>query len=209
MELDRKTIENDEDYLRQISTEVDFQKEDVEDYIKKLKGYCQKHYCYALAPVQIGIPKRIIYIKNSSQNMNNNTTKDYDEGLIYINPVIKRKTGHTRFLEGCESCIYHEGSKIIHYAGVVDRPYSITVEYFDSQGNKREKTIEGFESTVFCHEYDHLNGILHMDRTQELYEMTIEEMKSYRLEHPYEIVSKEIPYQLVKKRNFDKQNNSI
>ena len=75
MELDRKTIENDEDYLRQISTEVDFQKEDVEDYIKKLKGYCQKHYCYALAPVQIGIPKRIIYIKNSSQNMNNNTYK--------------------------------------------------------------------------------------------------------------------------------------
>jgi len=30
--------------------------------------------------------------------------------------------------------------------------------------NLERKTIEGFEATVFSHEYDHLNGILHMDK---------------------------------------------
>ena len=47
-----------------------------------------------------------------------------------------------------------------------------------------------FEATVFCHEYDHLNGILHMDISKQIFEMTLEEMRLYRLSHPYEIVSK-------------------
>lgn len=202
MNIDRKTIENDEYYLRQISTEVDFEKDNIQLYTKKLKEYCEQHYCYALAPVQIGIPKRIIYIKNSSQNMDKNTTKGYNEGLIYINPVIIEANGLTRFLEGCESCIYHKGAQIIHYAGIVDRPYSIKVEYFDIYGNKHYKVIEGFEVTVFCHEYDHLNGILHMDRSNEIYEMPIEEMKAYRLTHPYEVISKIDPYHFTKEKSL-------
>ncbi len=200
MELNRKTIENDEEYLRQISTEVDFKKDNYMEYIKALKEYCTNHYCYALAPVQIGIPKRIIYIKNTSQNMENNTTKGYDEEIVYINPVIIEATGLTKFLEGCESCIYHKDTKIIHYAGIVDRPYSIKIEYFDINGIKQIKTIKGFEATVFSHEYDHLNGILHMDRSNEIYEMTIEEMKTYRLNHPYVILSKDTDYDLIRKK---------
>ena len=200
MELDRKTIEDDEDYLRQISTDIDFNHDNLNLYVEQLKEYCDSHYCYALAPVQIGIPKRIIYIKNSSQNMDNNTTKGYDESLIYINPVIIAAKGLTNFLEGCESCIYHKDGKIIHYVGVVDRPYSIKIEYYDILGKK--KTIEGFEATVFFHEYDHLNGILHMDRVSNIYEMTIEEMKAYRIEHPYDIISKDEPYQLVKNKKI-------
>ena len=97
MNFDRKTIENDEAYLRQISKEVDFNSDDLKDYIKKLREYCNQHYCYALAPVQIGIPKRIIYIKNSKPNMNNNTLDGYDEGIIYINPVIIEARGFTNF----------------------------------------------------------------------------------------------------------------
>ena len=191
MDLDRKTIEKDETYLRQISTEVDLKNDNVEEYIQKLREYCEKHYCYALAPVQIGIPKRIIYIKNTSQNMENNVTDGYDESLIYINPTITTARGHTSFLEGCESCIYRQDGKIIHYAGIVNRPYRIEILYYDLQGNKKFKSIEGFEATVFCHEYDHLNGILHMDKSKQIFEMTIDEMKKYRLRHPYEILSRE------------------
>ncbi len=200
MELNRKTIENDEEYLRQISTDVDFESDNYLEYIKSLKEYCNQHYCYALAPVQIGIPKRIIYIKNSKQNMDNNTISGYNEGIIYINPVIIEANGFTKFLEGCESCIYYKDDKIIHYAGVIQRPYSIKIKYFDINGKEQMKLIEGFESTVFCHEYDHLNGILHMDRTNDIYEMTIEEMKTYRLKHPYEVISKDADYTLIKKK---------
>lgn len=191
MELDRKTIENDEKYLRQVSIPVDFEKDDYLGFIEKLKDYCASHYCYALAPVQIGIPKRVIYIKNSSPNMNNNIQKNYDESIIYINPTIVAVKGQTRFLEGCESCVYKENGKNIHYAGIVDRPYLLQIEYYDIDGNKKNKTIEGFEATVFYHEFDHLNGVLHMDKSSEIFEMTIEEMKEYRLKHPYEILSKD------------------
>lgn len=199
MELDRKTIEKDKNYLRQISAAIDFKKDNYMDVVEKLKNYCSKHYCYALAPVQIGIPKRVIYIKNTSQNMENNVTEGYDEGLIYINPVITSEEGCTTFLEGCESCIYQKDGEIIHYAGVVNRPYKIAVSYYDLNGNKKDKNIEGFEATVFCHEYDHLNGILHMDLSEEIYEMTIDEMKKYRLDHPYKVVSTDRKYQSHKK----------
>lgn len=190
MELDRKTLENDEEYLRQVSEEVDFEKDDYKEYIDKLKDYCLIHSCYALAPVQIGIPKRIIYVKNSKQDMSNNAKKGYDESIIYINPIIISSKGHTRFLEGCESVVVRENDKLMRLAGVVDRPYSIDVEYYDINKRKHKKTIEGFEATVFSHEFDHLNGILHIDKTKEVFKMSLEDMKEYRSRNPYKIISK-------------------
>lgn len=194
MDDTRKTIDKDLDYLRQLSLEVDFENDNYIDWIKDLKEYCSSHYCYALAPVQIGIPKRLIYVKNSSQNMNNNITIGYDESIIYINPIILSAQGKTRFLEGCESCIYIQNGITIHYAGIVDRPYSIKIEYYDINGNKHRKTIEGFEATIFSHEFDHLNGVLHMDKSSEIFKMTIDEMRDYRHKHPYKILSKTDKY---------------
>ena len=104
METERITTIDNEKYLRQISTEVDFTKDDVEYYIESLKEYCHNNIVFALAPVQIGIPKRIIYIRNTTPNMDNN--ENHDEEVIYINPTIINTQGHTRFLEGCASCIY-------------------------------------------------------------------------------------------------------
>ena len=82
MELDRKTIEHDEEYLRQVSTPIDFENDNYLEYIRKLKEYCATHYCYALAPVQIGIPKRLIYVKNTQQNMDNNVTEGEKGGKM-------------------------------------------------------------------------------------------------------------------------------
>ena len=56
---------------------------------------------------------------------------------------------------------------------------------------KHKKTIEGFEVTVFSHEFDHLNGILHMDRTKKTYLKTLDQMREYRNKNPYKIISKE------------------
>lgn len=194
MEIVRKTVENDEEYLRQISTDVDFEKEDYIKYIDILREYLSKNSAYALAPVQIGIPKRLIYIRNTTSDMSKNTDGNYNEEKIYINPIIIKAYGHTKFLEGCESCRIIKNGKDIFFTGVIDRPYKIDIEYQDINGEKKEKTLEGFETTVFCHEYDHLNGILHMDKAKEIFEMTLEEMKEYRTEHKYEILSKDDEY---------------
>lgn len=47
----RKTIESDLDFLRQVSSDVDFENDDYNDYINKLKEYCRENVVYAMAPV--------------------------------------------------------------------------------------------------------------------------------------------------------------
>ena len=183
MELNRITIENNEEFLRQISTDVDFINDDYSKWIEALKDYCQNNAVYALAPVQIGIPKRMIYFRNTTSDITKNKDSNYDESTVLINPVIIEAKGHTRFIERCASCL--------DFVATVDRPYSVEVEYYDVNGNKVHETFEGFKATVFSHEYDHLNGILHIDLSDDVREMTWEETKTYREEHPYEVISKD------------------
>lgn len=194
MELNRITIENNEDFLRQISTDVDFKTDDYNEWIEELKDYCQNNAVYALALVQIGIPKRMIYFRNTTSDMTKNKDSNYDESTVLINPVIIGAKGHTRFIERCASCL--------DYVATVDRPYSVEVEYYDVNGNKVHETFEGFKATVFSHEYDHLNGILHIDLSDDVREMTWVETKTYREKHPYEVLSKddEFDYSSRKKR---------
>lgn len=192
MELNRITIENNEEFLRQISSDVDFNNDNYIDYVEALKNYCQSNAVYALAPIQIGIPKRMIYLRNTTSDMNKNKDSNYDESTVLINPVIIEAKGHTRFIERCASCL--------DYVGTVDRPYSVEVEYFDINGNKIHDVFEGFKATVFCHEYDHLNGILHIDLADDVREMTWDETRSYREKHPYEILSKDNQYKLSERK---------
>ena len=186
--LKRITIEDNEGYLRQVSQNVDFSNDEYLKEIDDLREHCLNNDLYALAPVQIGIPKRVIFIRNTSSDMTKNNDKSYNEELLYINPIIKKMYGHTSFLEGCGSCMYSNGNYIV---GIVDRPYKIEVEYYDINGIKHNKIIENFESTVFCHEYDHLNGILHMDRVLESSLMTLEQMKEYRKNNPYLVIDRD------------------
>lgn len=187
MELDRITIENNEKFLRQISSDVSFNTDNYMEWIEKLKNYCQKNAVYALAPVQIGIPKRMIYFRNTTSDMNKNKDLNYNENVVLINPVIINAKGHTKFAERCASCL--------DYVAIVDRPYSVEVEYFDVNGNKINDVFEGFKATVFSHEFDHLNGILHIDLSADVRKMTWEETKIYREIHPYEIKSKDDKYE--------------
>ncbi|MCI9280018.1 MAG: hypothetical protein HFJ02_04390 [Bacilli bacterium] len=191
----RKTIKKDELFLRQVSTEVNFGKDDYLEYINVLKNYCRNNAVYALAPVQIGIPKRMIYIRNTTIDMNKNRNKAYDEEIVLINPKILNQKGHTRFLERCASCL--------DYVGIVDRPYEVEIEYYTIDGLKVHETYEGFKATIFSHEFDHLNGILHIDRALDVTEMTWEETKKQREKRPYEILSKNDEYKLVKKLKME------
>ena len=183
MELNRITIENDEKFLRQTSTDVDFNKDNYMEWIEALKNYCQNNAVYALAPVQIGIPKRMIYLRNTTSDMTKNKDSNYDECTVLINPVIIQAKGHTRFLERCESCM--------DFVATIDRPFSVEVEYYDINGNRIHEVFQGFKATVFSHEYDHLNGILHIDLSDNVQLMTWEEAKMYREKHPYEVLSQD------------------
>lgn len=185
MEIKRKTILNDEEYLRQISQPVDLNNENYKEEVKLLEKFCLETECFALAAVQIGIPKRMIYLKNTTldvplENMN------YNESKILINPVVISRKGHTKFWEACLSCLDN--------MGLVNRPYEMTIQYYDENGMEHIETFEGFKVTVLSHELDHLDGILHMDIAEETLTMPKEERKQFREEHPYEIISKNCAY---------------
>ena len=97
-----------------------------------------------LAAPQVGILRRVCVV-------------DVGGGLIeLINPVITEKSGSQKGSEGCLSVPdrYEE----------VTRPNKVTVRAQNRKGENIEIKAEGFLARAFCHEIDHLDGILYIDR---------------------------------------------
>lgn len=195
------TIKDNEQFLRQISKPVNFNDPDLTDNIETLHEFCKDNEVMAMAAVQLGIPKRIIYIKNTDLNLikrrqeNKATEADinHNESRVLINPVIKESEGLTEYWEACASCLDN--------MGLVKRPYKIVVEYQDINEKMHEDTFEGFESTVLSHEMDHLDGILHIDIAEKVLVMSADERREYRKTHDYKIISKTENYKkLIKKK---------
>ena len=97
-----------------------------------------------LAAPQVGILKRIIIT-------------DVGEGVMeYINPVIISEEGEQCAIEGCLS--------LPEQSGRVIRPEKLRVRALNRKGEVFELDAEGLLARVICHEVDHLNGILFIDR---------------------------------------------
>lgn len=193
------TIEDNEPWLRQISTFVDIKNDkDLKKYIEVLDTFCKENDVMAMAAIQLGIPKRLVYLKNTNlkiiNKMQNNTTtdeeKDYNEARVLINPVITKREGLTEYWEACASCLNN--------CGRVFRPYKIDLEYYDEEGIKHIDTFKGFETTVLSHELDHLEGILYIDIAEEVLVMGREERKKWRQTHEYKIYSQIGDYEQLK-----------
>lgn len=205
------TIENNEPYLRQISKKVDIADPELHNNIVVLQNYCMQNDVMAMAAIQLGIPKRIVYVKNTNLDILNKRltdegkeeTKDYNEAKILINPTIVSKEGLTTFWEACASCSWYEGEIKKWYNGKVKRPYRIKVRYFDLEGIEHEKYFEGFESTVLCHEIDHLDGVLHIDIADKVIKGTKEERIALRKKEGYTIISKIGDYEQLKSKQLD------
>ena len=191
------TIEKNEEYLRQISKKVDISDPELHNNIVVLQDYCMQNEVMAMAAVQLGISKRIVYVKNTNLEILNKRftdegkeeTKDYNEAKVLINPEIILKEELTTFWEACASCSWYEGEVKKWYNGKVKRPYKIRVKYFDIKGNGHEDEFEGFESTVLCHEIDHLDGILHIDIADKVVKGTKEDRIELRKKEGYTIIS--------------------
>ena len=99
-----------------------------------------------LAAPQVGILRRYCVV-------------DGGDGLIeLINPVIVEKSGSQTGAEGCLS--------VPERYDEVERPMKVTVRAQDRHGNNIVITGEGLKARAFCHEIDHLDGILFIDRTK-------------------------------------------
>ena len=199
------TMETNEPWLRKKSSVVDIKNdEDLESNIEVLEKFCKENEVMAMAANQLGILKRLVYLKNTNldiiNRMQDNTSteedENYNEARVLINPVVLKREGLTDYWENCASCLDNSGRVL--------RPYKINLEYYDINNNKYIEEFEGFEATVLSHELDHLDGILHMDIAEEIINMPKEERKKWRQTHPYKIYSKNGDYEELKTKEKSK-----
>ena len=104
-----------------------------------------------LAAPQVGVLRRIVVIETP------------DEGLIeLINPKIIAFSGEQESEEGCLS--------IPGRWGVTRRPMHVTVRAMNRRGETFDMTGSGLLAKAFCHEIDHLDGKLYIDRAIQMIE---------------------------------------
>ena len=111
--------------------------DDMMDTVKKERGA-------GLAAPQVGVLRRVAVV-------------DVEEGYFeLINPVILSSKGEQSGWEGCLS--------VRGKSGVVSRPMKVKVSYQDRNGEKHLLAAKGFFARAICHELDHLDGILYIDK---------------------------------------------
>ena len=98
-----------------------------------------------LAAPQVGIIKRAVVI-----------SPDGKQFYEFVNPVIINSSGKQLCREGCLS--------VPGVSGEVERPQYVEVLAFDRHGNRFDLKAEGFLANICCHEFDHLDGILFVDK---------------------------------------------
>ncbi len=109
-----------------------------------------------LAAPQVGILKRLVVI-------------DVGEGpIVLINPRIIATKGEQTGDEGCLS--------LPGKAGVVTRPAYVKVEAWNDKMERFEMEGEALLARAFCHEIDHLDGHMYVEKVEgELHDVTYEE----------------------------------
>jgi peptide deformylase len=106
-----------------------------------------------LAANQIGVDLRIAVIDLS-------VGKDPNGLHVWINPVIVSSEGRDSDEEGCLS--------VPDFLEKVQRPHRVRVEALNQDGKKIEIEAEGLFAKAACHEVDHLNGLLFINRLSPL-----------------------------------------
>ena len=108
-----------------------------------------------LAAPQVGILKRLVVI-------------DVGEGpIVMINPRIVAQDGEQTGDEGCLS--------VPGKAGVVTRPNYVMARFFDEEMNECEIEGEALLARAICHELDHLDGHLYVEKVEgDLHDVTYE-----------------------------------
>ena len=142
----RKIIELGEEKLRKTSKPVEKFDLRLRILLKDMADTMYKANGVGLAAPQVGILRRVVVV-------------DVGDGLIeMVNPRILHTEGEQTGTEGCLS--------VPGRCGVVTRPNVVTVEYEDAKGDTYEATAEGFLARAFCHEIDHLDGIVYVDKME-------------------------------------------
>lgn len=139
-------LEGDE-ILKKKSRPVEKIDDKVRELVKDMIETMHKYDGVGLAAVQVGILKQIVVIDT------------YEEGspvYVLINPKIVKTKGLREVEEGCLS--------FPNKFAKVERPEEVVARALDENGKKIEIKAKGLLAQAICHEVDHLNGEVFIDK---------------------------------------------
>jgi peptide deformylase len=122
-------------------------------FVKDLFETCWAAPGYGLAAPQVGVNLRVAIVDLS-------VGKDPGQRIVLVNPRVVEAEGAVRDEEGCLS--------LPDLVDVVERPARVVVEAADESGAARLLPAEGLLARAFCHEIDHLDSHLYVDRLSSL-----------------------------------------
>ena len=147
----------DEKFLRQKTVVFDFEKftkKEINELIQKMRKEMREANGIGLSANQIGYSFKIFVAQVPDEN---GSQKFY----AVFNPEIKKASREVLDLD--EGCLSVPG-----IYGLVKRPEKIVLRGFDKNGKKIKIKAWGLLARVFQHETDHLNGMLFIDKAQNL-----------------------------------------
>ena len=135
-----------DEILKKKSREVEVIDEKIQTLIDDMIETMHKYNGVGLAAVQVGVLKRVVVIDI------------YDDNgpIVLINPVIVKTKGAEEVDEGCLS-FPNQFAKVI-------RPTEVVAEYTDRDGKRMRVKAKELLAQAICHELDHLNGEVFIDK---------------------------------------------
>ncbi len=139
--------------LKKVSSPVQEFGIDLRRLVDDLKQTMYAEKGVGLAAPQVGVNLRVIVVGVMGP-------EEEEERLSLVNPEIVLSKGEEKGEEGCLS--------IPGFTAMVARPSHIGIRAQDVEGQPVEREAEGLLARVICHEIDHLDGILYLDRISRL-----------------------------------------
>ncbi len=177
-----KIVQKDDPVLRKIAEEIPLKNigdKRLNDLISEMRVALDK--CVdgvALAAPQIGkslrlfvISPKVFSVQRENEKTGNKNQEENDK-LVYINPVITKKSSKKNILdEGCLS--------VSLVFGKIKRHNKVTITAYDEIGTMFTRGASGLLAEIFQHETDHLNGILFIDSATGLIKIENKEVTGY------------------------------
>ena len=158
----RQVVKLGDDVLRKTSRPVDALNRRIITLLDDMAETMYAEDGVGLAAPQVGVLRRAICVDVGDEN-----------GLFQlINPEIIKAEGEQEGMEGCLS--------IPKRHGIVKRPARVTVRATTRAGKPIEIEAEGLLAVAFCHEIDHLDGTMYIDKQER--EVTDEELAEMQKE---------------------------
>ena len=141
---------DDDPILRKKSREVTEFNDRLFELLDDMKETMYHSGGVGLAGPQVGVLKRVVVM---------DVSEDRNEFIELINPEITYEEGEQTGVEGCLS--------IPGFNGIVTRPNIVKVKAQNRDGKWCLYKGEELKARCFCHELDHLDGVLYKDKLDE------------------------------------------